>query len=659
MQPYRNHSLRIILFLTVLLLLLSAVAMVSATGHIITTNIIGSGQINIMPDQTEYESGDVITMTATADPGWQFSEWHIEYSDWWDTAWHYRLPLAIMANGYDRFDGIAEVDINFSSALWELGQYGYLSLDSLRVIEVDADGTILDTAVPFQFDQAGDFDAANNAWGTLIIQLTNITSADAIRHYNVYFDINSNAFTPATFASQVTVTNTIDEGQDSFQVNSAVATYFFQKQAGGFSSLLDSAGNDWIGFNPTLSSGGAGEFRGIPNLLPPESGGYFHPGTTTATSYLARQGSLKATINSYIPETNWATRWEFYPRYAKMTVTGVGAEPYWFLYEGTPGGTFDVENDFIVRSDGVQTPTNIPWSGDLTSDEWVYFGAPAVDHSLFLANTPDDEHIDSYFPLESLMTVFGFGRADLNAYMQNSGQQFTIGLVEGTNLALVTTAIDTAVQPLGIERGSLQYQTTAVSSNNPFTHAINGHTTITAVFEAELYNVETSVSGQGSLTVTPTQDSYLYGDAVTFTATADPGWIFSGWQGDLIGSENPATLIVSTNQAVQALFERNQPPVLETIPDQTAKPGQNITFTVTAISPDGIIPTLTAIDLSAGMSFEDNGDGTAVFDWIPTSNAIGQHQIILSANDAELSTEQVVTFNIIPYQNWLPLLFSH
>lgn len=154
----------------------------------------------------------------------------------------------------------------------------------------------------------------------------------------------------------------------------------------------------WIGFNPYPDSGGAGEFRGIPNLVPPEDGGYFHPGKTNANSYVWHQGALKATINSYIPNTNWATCWEFFPTYAKMTITGVEATPYWFLYEGTPGGTLDVDSDFVMRSDGTETPANAPWSNDLGSDEWVYFGDPVAGRSLFITNSPGDEYVDSYFP---------------------------------------------------------------------------------------------------------------------------------------------------------------------------------------------------------------------------------------------------------------------
>lgn len=194
------------------------------------------------------------------------------------------------------------------------------------------------------------------------------------------------------------------------------------------------------------------------------------------------------------------------------------------------------------------------------------------------------------------MTVFGFGRYDFDAYLQNNGQQFVIGLVEDTDFAPVSSAINTASQPLSIEQGLLQFWQTAVSQTNPLTHTITGHTSVTAVFEAELYTIETNVDGQGSITTAPSQEFYLYGDEVVFTATAE--------------------------------------------------------------DPNSTVPTLTAVDLPQGAEFVDKGDGTAVFDWTPSAADLGQYQITISANDGELSTEQTFTITVIPHQNWLPAIFN-
>ena len=133
---------------------------------------------------------------------------------------------------------------------------------------------------------------------------------------------------------QVTVTDNIDdEGLSSLRIETEAGTYYYQKEAAAFSSLVDTGGNDWIGYS--TAAGSAGEFRGIPNLVFPE--GQFHPGDTTAASTLLHSGPLKATIHSLTNDGQWEAVWEIYPRYARMTLLQTGHE-YWFLYEGTPGG---------------------------------------------------------------------------------------------------------------------------------------------------------------------------------------------------------------------------------------------------------------------------------------------------------------------------------
>ncbi|NIV37956.1 MAG: cell wall-binding protein, partial [Anaerolineae bacterium] len=52
------------------------------------------------------------------------------------------------------------------------------------------------------------------------------------------------------------------------------------------------------------------------------------------------------------------------------------------------------------------------------------------------------------------------------------------------------------------------------------------------------------VSGSGSVDVEPDRTSYQYGEEVTLTAVADPGWVFVGWSGDISGDTNPTTVTV-------------------------------------------------------------------------------------------------------------------
>jgi hypothetical protein len=61
----------------------------------------------------------------------------------------------------------------------------------------------------------------------------------------------------------------------------------------------------------------------------------------------------------------------------------------------------------------------------------------------------------------------------------------------------------------------------------------------------------------GSVTKTPDQATYDTGDAITLQATANNGYHFADWSGDLTSSNNPATLVMDDDKAVTANFAIN------------------------------------------------------------------------------------------------------
>jgi hypothetical protein len=64
-----------------------------------------------------------------------------------------------------------------------------------------------------------------------------------------------------------------------------------------------------------------------------------------------------------------------------------------------------------------------------------------------------------------------------------------------------------------------------------------------------------NITGSGSVTKDPDQDTYAYGDTVELTAHADTGWTFDHWEGDLSGSANPETIFIDGDKTVTAVFE--------------------------------------------------------------------------------------------------------
>jgi len=103
------------------------------------------------------------------------------------------------------------------------------------------------------------------------------------------------------------------------------------------------------------------------------------------------------------------------------------------------------------------------------------------------------------------------------------------------------------------------------------------------------FTLTISLDGSGSVSKSPNKSSYAYGTVVQLTATADPGWAFSSWSGNLSGSSNPASITMNGNKSVTAHFTQNQYTLTVTIngsgsvtksPDQTSYTyGQVVTLT--------------------------------------------------------------------------------
>jgi uncharacterized repeat protein (TIGR02543 family) len=72
------------------------------------------------------------------------------------------------------------------------------------------------------------------------------------------------------------------------------------------------------------------------------------------------------------------------------------------------------------------------------------------------------------------------------------------------------------------------------------------------------YTLTVNTVGSGSVTLDPPGGLYDSGTSVELTAEADPGWTFSGWSGDLGGSDNPETIIMTGDREVTATFTELQ-----------------------------------------------------------------------------------------------------
>lgn len=481
---------------------------------------------------------------------------------WWDNTWPYRVSLAIDADGVEHHDKAATLDINFT-ALWQsIGVTGDFDPNSLRVVEVDAIGDVVEENVPFQFDPANSFDAGANARGTLTVILAGTTAANVVRQFYLYFGPEGQGYPAPSFAPMVSTSGTVtDAGFTAFKIETSTGDWYYHKEGGGFSSLNDTDGYDWISYS--TASGADGDFRGIPNSVHPTDCGFFHPGRTEhVTSTVKSSGPVKVTIESKnlqpvgctTAANSWKAVWDIYPTYARMRMIAqpVG-KSFWFLYEGTPGGSVDAQDVVVWSDDATERPLSTAWCRDTSalgvlpaacagndggdwSNEWAYFADKTLGRSLFLLHDANDTVPDAYalqLGNTSSMTVFGFGRVGNSRYFSSVPQEFYVGLVETTAKATVQKYVESArndvVAELGVAEEGVQDVTLSVSLD--------------------------PVSG-GTVEVDPPGPTYPVGSDVTLTVTANPGWAFDGWSGDLSGNALVAEVTMTQSKSVAANFSQ-------------------------------------------------------------------------------------------------------
>ncbi len=104
--------------------------------------------------------------------------------------WSYRIPVSVVAPE-KIVNTIASTNINFTSALQQLGASGTFDSDSIRVMEVDESGYIFDEKY-FQFRPANDYDAQTNAQAELWWLIDGDTQMSQERYFYIYFDIVEN-----------------------------------------------------------------------------------------------------------------------------------------------------------------------------------------------------------------------------------------------------------------------------------------------------------------------------------------------------------------------------------------------------------------------------------------------------------------------------------
>ncbi|MCB0296514.1 MAG: hypothetical protein KDG51_15045, partial [Calditrichaeota bacterium] len=235
-----------------------------------------------------------------------------------------------------------------------------------------------------------------------------------------------------------------------------------------------------------------------------------------------------------------------------------------------PGGIYD--------STTIVTLTALPdsgyvfggWSGDL--------GGSANPATLLL---DADKNVTAIFIAQFQLVIDTVGAGAITVAPDTSGRIYD---------SLTVVTLSAAPAPgyyLSGWSGDLS------GRDNPAVIIMNANKTVTGTFQQlPDFNLSTTVNGAGNITLNPPGGVYDSTTVVTLTATADSGYAFTGWSGDLSGLANPDSLLIDGHKSVTANFSPLQ--VLFTLTVDTSGSGS-----VQLNPPGGAYDSATVVTLTA------------------------------------------------------------
>ena len=145
----------------------------------------------------------------------------------------------------------------------------------------------------------------------------------------------------------------------------------------------------------------------------------------------------------------------------------------------------------------------------------------------------------------------------------------------------------------------------ASGNQNPLSVTMNGPRSVQAVFVSiPFYSLNTSVIGNGIISVDPPGDPYPSNSVVTVTATPSANWLFDHWTGDASGNQNPLSVTMNGPRSVQAVF-------MDTYPVTVSTPGGgSVTVNGQVPAPGTFYPAGSVLSLAATA-----GNGWSFLGW--------------------------------------------
>ncbi len=301
------------------------------------------------------------------------------------------------------------------------------------------------------------------------------------------------------------------------------------------------------------------------------------------------------------------------------------------LYYG--GGMFNFVNSSPSLSNVTFSGNSAYYGGGM----YNYQSSPTVTNSILWGNNPEQIYNDS---LSSVTVTYsdvqdgytGTGNIDANPLLgplaDNGGFTQTHALGKGSP---------------AIDAGDPAPSNCPATDQRGFPRPIDGNGDGDPIcdmgaYEYNSFSLTLDIAGSGSIDLDPDKLEYLWGEEVTLTATADPGWTFIGWSGDASGTENPLIITIRGNTGIKATFTQNEYTL--TVAVTPSGSGEVAVDPVKSTYHYGDVVTLTAT-ADPGWTFSSwSGDATGV-----------TNPLIITIKDDTSITAEFINFTI-----YLPLI---
>ena len=263
----------------------------------------------------------------------------------------------------------------------------------------------------------------------------------------------------------------------------------------------------------------------------------------TADSYISTYFASETNMNfggatnalSYYTNRHSLIRFDLsgFPTNAVITNATLSLYVYYKNYNALYWGVHRITTPWIEGTGkGSATSGGATWYSTGTGSPWITPGGDYV-------STPDAEISSSSYSAANWLSL------DVTSTVSNwvSGVYSNYGFMgiaeNGSTLSTSWLTRECANQGLRPQLVVLYQSGSAVASN------------------LRTVSVTTAGSGTGSVVLDPAGGTYLTGSVVTVTAIPGTNSLFTGWSGDLTGTNNPASLVVSDNANITANFRFN------------------------------------------------------------------------------------------------------